>query len=226
MVVGTVNKNDVNAGRAILTCHYCGQKISLGPPEPFVSLLLDPLKSFPYELMIMVVLTAYLYPYATEHLHIDPKYVIGLLAVPYAVAISLGLRRFIRNEWGKMGRLRLPRRPRGTTIKTAIPVHSVHEEYHFLDLQRCPACKEGRLEVEEHAIISKSSLRLFLSAFLGREFIKLCDKITVECERCDKRFDYYFNIDQIPYIRDLGGLEELVMTHLNLAKEEQKLRGK
>ena len=225
MVVDKVDKADLKAGRAVLTCHYCGQQIRLGQPKPFLWLLLDPYKSFPYELMILIILTSFLYPYATDRLHLDSQYVIGFLVIPYIIAIGLGVRRFIRKEWGKYGRLRLPRRPPGSTIKNAVPVHSVHEEYNFLDLQRCPICK-GTLKIKNHSMISTSALRLFLSQFLGREFIKLRDKIIVECQNCEIHLAFYFNIDQIPYVRELGVTEELAVTHMKLAVQEQTLREK
>src|SRR5437870_579800 len=109
MVVGEVDKSALKAGEGVVLCYYCGQTIRLGQPVPFLSLLIDPLKSFPYELAILVILTSVLFPYATERLKIAPQYVIAVLTIPYAVAIYRGVRRFMRNEWGKMGRIRIPK---------------------------------------------------------------------------------------------------------------------
>lgn len=225
---GKVAISDLRAGRATLTCQYCGQQIHVPPHSYFSGGIKEFIEGFRIfrELFILILLTSFIRDLASNLLHLALWMIDGLLVLLYAGAVGLSIPRMRQSIRRISGQPRWQNLPSGLNVREPIRVSSVHEEYNILDLKRCYKCK-GPLRLGIHRVISTSLIRNFLAKFLGNELLKVCDEVEAECQSCKLKWSYYFNIDQIPYVRELGvtgDLKEMVETHLKVVEQEHRLR--
>ena len=71
-----------------------------------------------------------------------------------------------------------------------------------------------------------SSFRIGDDGLMTRrlEMLRILDQVKVGCPRCKLGASLYFNIDEIPYVKEMGVVPEMAILHLNTALDEQKAR--
>jgi uncharacterized Zn-finger protein len=216
-VLKEVSEADLKAGHVVLTCSYCDQQIRLDQTKLTKKTYdMHIIKPGPSLMLLMwYSITILIYFILNVIFHIDMWVALGFSLLYAIIVLSVD---FIR-----LKRLISVRRPhlQGATVKEAVPVHSEHEEYSILSLQKCPYCHKT-FQLGEHSLILTSRFRRFLAYFLGNEVLKFCDRVILECPKCRLWRPYYFNIDQIPYVHEMGLTEEMRLIHMQLVQQEQK----
>jgi hypothetical protein len=216
--VDKVNTKDYRAGKAIIYCEYgCGPiRLRKTPMWKTLSLeLIGDVKNFVLAFFRMGIKKIILFSSIgvggwfclTHYLHLSDHSAILISIAPFIIALCNESVKLWKKDWGLSDPPSLP------TLK----VISISEEYQFIYSQHCPRCKHNNFKLGEHTMIPLEPSLLHTSKF--SDGMKVIDRIYVQCNYCGNKMAFYFNIDEIPYVRRLGYTQNMINFHLKLIKE-------
>lgn len=234
LVAQRVLVQDYKEGKVVLTCHVCGQRIYLEPPEPFFQMYMrenarlmkmygDVFRRMGWGTLILLIIWGIGWLIFERWLG-WPRWVAALVpGLPFLYLFFRTLGRAMKERIREdLGVARSSTVYEGMRETDAIKVYSIDEEYHFLASRRCPACN-GLLKPGVHSIAFSKADAERIARKRSPRLDKMYDHIEGICQQCNRKWVFYFDIDQIDYVKKMGYTQEMVMFHMqSVAKRLQE----
>lgn len=225
LVAQKVLVEDYKAGNVVLTCHVCGQRIRLAPPEPFFKMFSHEnermlkmygtiFRQMGWMTVVWLIVWGAGWYYFEKQLG-WPRWVASLVpAVPLLISFFRVSGRVMKERLRED--LGVPRPSpvfTGMRESDAIRVCSIDEEYHFIASRQCPACK-GMLKPGNHGMNFSKADAERIAHNKAPRLDMIYDHIEVTCQGCNRTWRFFFDISQIDYVKKMGYTQEMVLFHM------------
>jgi endogenous inhibitor of DNA gyrase (YacG/DUF329 family) len=228
-ISNAVSRKAYQSGNVIFKCHVCGRQIRLSPPDSF-------LKNFFRESFGMVrvygralrlmgwqrfLLYGFIWVagwYFIRRIPTIKKWMtIAIPAIPFAFSLLKSIFIASKNDLiENVGQIRFPFH--GMRPNDLAKVSSIEEEYQFIKSRHCPVC-QGPFQTGKHNVIYSPRWSHRLRFILFRRVTKLIDLIECNCRQCGRKYNFYFDIDGIDYVKRLHYTQEMILVHMRSVQD-------